>query len=509
MCNRLRSVLGLSGLLLLAGCAGNLSTQAMIQESITAMGGAERLKTIEVIVLEGSGTQTFLGQGAKAGDSGPPATLDIVEVYDYANGRAAIEYDLATDPSAAYGTFNSHRREVLTKYGEGAAARPVGYMMTGVDRPPIVVSPGALIGYAVHASPETSMHRSYLNILSDISSTDVADQMAEDREFGGKMVKFGTAETKQGEPLDLYFDPETKLLVGYEIAETHPIMGDIRSTYTFEDFKPVDGVPFPHRVKVLGEVNNSADITYTSVTFGDASAEQMLTLPESGASEATKVMSGDYTPLELVSVAPGVLQAKGYSNNSLVVEFPSWLVVVDAPQGDIHSLLLDQLLKKQFPGKPVQYVGLTHPHHDHIGGIRGFAALGATIVVERNHEAEMRRIVDARHTHPPDELERRRSSQQSVGEIEVFEGKKIISDGGRTLELYGVQIPSSVETMVFAYLPSERILFQSDFSPTIRSSDFKLLFDAITELNLSPDRVVGGHGGITSFAEVVKIARGS
>jgi len=508
MCIRLRSVFILSGFLLLAGCGGTLSTQTAIQESIAAMGGAEKLKTIGMIVLKGSGTQTFLGQGVKAGDPGPPATVSLVEVYDYANGRAAIEYDLATSPSSPYGPFKSHRREVLTKYGEGTATRPVGYIMTGINRPAFVLSPGALYGYAFHASPEIGMHRTYLNIVLDIYSTVDAGQMTEDREFGGKTVKFGTAKTKQGEPLDLYFDPETKLLAGYEITETHPIMGDIRSTYTFEDFKPVDDVPFPHRVKLHGEVGNSADIQYTSVTLGDASAEQMLTLPESAASEATKVMSGDYVPMELVLVAPGVFHAKGYNNNSMVVEFPRWLVVVETPQREMHSKVLHQLLRKQFPGKPVQYVAYTHPHHDHIGGVRGFAALGATVLVEKNHEAEMKRIIDARHTYPPDELERNRSSQQNVGGIEVYEGKKVISDGARTLELHAIP-NQSVAIMIFAYLPSERVLFQSDVSPQLRPSDAKFFFDAITKLNLRPDRIVGGHGGITSFADFTKTAPGS
>ena len=70
--------------------------------------------------------------------------------------------------------------------------------------------------------------------LSWISWTRVAlpdGQMAEDRAFGGRTLKFGTATTKLGEPLDLYFDPDTKLLVAYEVTETHPVLGDIHGTY--------------------------------------------------------------------------------------------------------------------------------------------------------------------------------------------------------------------------------------------------------------------------------------
>ena len=498
MRNHLRSILVLCGLLLVAGCArnaGDVSTQQMIQDSMAAMGGAEQLKAIPVTVLRGGGTFTWLGEGANADDPGPLATLqNLVEVYDYANGRAAFEYDLLT-------WYHTRRREVLTKFGEGEAVRPIGIVWRP-DIGVVVQSPGALYGFGYQTSPEIGMHRAYLTTVMESAATQ--GQMTEDREFDGKMRKFGTAKTKQDEPIDLYFDPETKLLAGYEVTETDVMMGDIRTTYIFEDFKPVDGVSFPHRVKIQSQVGKAADIQYTSVTFGEnALAEEMFSFPESLNREAAKVVSGDYTPMVLFPVAPGVFQANGWSHSSMIVEFPSWLVVVEAPQGDIHSKMLDQQLKKQFPGKPVRYVAVTHPHRDHIAGVRAFAGMGATILVEKNHAAEMTRFIDARHSYPPDELERSRNSQQKVGGIEVYDGKKVISDGGRTLELYaihpthvpGVGDPS--DTLAIAYVPRERIVFASDFGG-------KPLLEAATKLNLRPTQMLNGHGarqGLRPFAQ--------
>ena len=484
----------------------------MIQQAIAAVGGADKLKSIQLIVLQGSGTYTWLGEGMKAGDPGPTTDLkNFVEVYDYANGRAGFEFDIAVSsepPGVGVGGLKMHRREVLAKYGEAAAARPVGHLIRP-DLGESVMSPGALYSFTHHPSPEVGLRRSYLAIVSDINGAATDGQMAEEREFDGKMRTFATAKTRQGEPLNLYFDPETKLLVGYDVTETHPVLGDHQSTYTFDDFTPVDGVPFPHRVKIRGQVGNSADIEYTSVTFGEgALTERMLAIPESAAGEATKAMSGDYVPLELFPVAPGVFQVNGYSHSSMVVEFPRWLVVVETPIGELHSKSLNQLLKKQFPGKPVRYVALSHPHYDHMAGARAFAAWGATILAEKTHEAELKRILEARHTYPPDELERNRGSQQNVGGLEVYEGKKVISEGGRTLELYAIQSPH-VETIVIAYLPGERVLFQSDLGP-------KPIFDAATKLNLRPDKVLSGHGaqgaprdGIRPFAEIARLAGGS
>ena len=67
--------------------------------------------------------------------------------------------------------------------------------------------------------------------------------------------------------------------------------------------------------------------------------------------------------------------------------------------------------------------------------------------------------------------------------------------------------------MVFAYLPGERVLFQSD-------SGSKPILDAVTKLNLRPDQMLSGHGapqglrppaggsGVTSFAAIARSTGG-
>ena len=40
-----------------------------------------------------------------------------------------------------------------------------------------------------------------------------------------------------------------------------------------------------------------------------------------------------------------------------------------------------KLAKAKYPGKAIKYLVLTHHHNDHSGGIRAFAAEGATLVV--------------------------------------------------------------------------------------------------------------------------------
>lgn len=131
--------------------------------------------------------------------------------------------------------------------------------------------------------------------------------------------------------------------------------------------------------------------------------------------------------------------------------------------------------------------------------------------MEKRHEADLKEILDAPHTNPPDELARRRSAQppQTVGAIETFDGKKVITEGGQTLELHALSGWAHVEPIVVAYVPTARVLFQSDmFFPGTGAGgpDAAFLLESVRKLNLRVDTNVGGHGGIGPFAELVKAA---
>jgi glyoxylase-like metal-dependent hydrolase (beta-lactamase superfamily II) len=156
---------------------------------------------------------------------------------------------------------------------------------------------------------------------------------------------------------------------------------------------------------------------------------------------------------------------------------------------------------------------VSHYHFDHIGGIRAAAAMGATILVEKRHEPILRPLLEAKHTNPTDELEKRRSGPAGSpppGSIEVYEGNKVISDGNQKLELYPVSFPEHVDPMVLAYAPGAHALFQPDlYTPPVAANGGPMaqhLSTAIKELKLKVDTMVGGHGGVGTYADFMKAA---
>jgi len=115
--------------------------------------------------------------------------------------------------------------------------------------------------------------------------------------------------------------------------------------------------------------------------------------------------------------------------------------------------------------------------------------------------------MEAPHTSNPDALERAKKAG-TAGSIEFFEGKRVISDGGQTLELYSVTNIPHVVPMVLAFVPKGGVLFQSDlFFPGTGAPagpDAVALLEAIKGLKLKVTTHAGGHGGVGPAAELEK-----
>jgi glyoxylase-like metal-dependent hydrolase (beta-lactamase superfamily II) len=465
------------------------------------MGGADKLKSVQTVMMSGgTGTRTRVGQHRKAGEPDATANLtNVTETLDLANGRAAYDYALQID------TFKMHRIEVLTKRGEGADAKPVG--VENVEGAPIAVTPDGLFSWGTQNSPEFLLRRNPISIALAASDSASVSLVADDREFNGKTHKHATGTTADGEEVELYYDPESKLLAGFEVLDTESMLGNVQAQYIFADYRSVDGVTLPHRITIRKGGEDYSDVQYSSISINDPAAAAVFAVPDAVAADADKAAADpDFFPMRLVKAANGVFQAVGYRHHSMVVEFPTFIAVAEAPYLEVQSRALAKAVAAQFSNKPIRYVAVTHPHFDHIGGVRAMAAMGATILVEKGHEAIMRAVLDAPHTHPRDLLEARRAS---AGALEVFEGKRVISEGSQSLELHGYSGSPHVDPMVLAYVPQGGVLFQSDiFIPGFGAGGPAVvhLLESVRKLGLRVNTNVGGHGGIGPFAELVKAA---
>jgi glyoxylase-like metal-dependent hydrolase (beta-lactamase superfamily II) len=483
----------------LLGCS-SVAQRQLAQDAVAAMGGAEKLMGIQSLTMSGgTGTRTKVGQAKTATGMDQIGELsNDVETLDLANGRAAFDYDLKV------GDFTQHRHEVLTKVGAGAAGKSIG--IESIENVTFATTPSGLFSWGTQNSPEWLLKRNVVSIALAAAESASASEAGQDKELDGKMLKYAKAKTHDGEDIGLYFDPETRMLAGFEVLDTETMLGDVDAQYIVGDYKDVGGVKIPHHIKVRKGGEDYSEVQFASIVANDPKAADVFAIPDALKAQAeTAAKEADAFPMQLVKVTNGVYQARAFRHHSMVVEFPTFVAVVEAPYLDTQTRMLAKAVAAQFPDKPIKYAAVTHFHYDHIGGIRAMAALGATILVAKDQEPALKKVLEAPHTHPPDDLAK---AGDKAGKIETFEGKKEIKEGSQTLELHTFTGSPHVEPMVMAYVPNGRVLFQSDlWFPAIgapASPAVTQLMESIQKANLKVDTMVGGHGLVGPYAEMTK-----
>ncbi|HEY6507577.1 MAG TPA: MBL fold metallo-hydrolase [Vicinamibacterales bacterium] len=492
--------IGAFTLVWLAGCASQPTTQSLARDAAAAMGGEDTLKAVQNVTMRGgTGARFRLGSTTRATDTEPGAGLaNVVETLDLASGRAALDYEVKN------GDFTQHRQEILTKKGTAL----VGLDQVGT-RPLAVMSPSGLFSWGTQNSPEFLLKRNVVSaVLAGLTSP--TDQPLEARMLDGKSYQYGRARLPNGETIGLYFDAESKLLAAYDALDTESMLGDVPSEYALSDYRDVGGLKLPHAITIRKGGQPYSNVQFTSAAVNDAAALAVFNIPDAVSAEVDRAIAeSHYSPVTLSKAADGVFFAAGYSHHSMVVEFPTFLAVVEAPYTEAQSHTLARALKAQFPDKPIRFVAVTHFHYDHTGGVRGLASYGATVLVEKGHEAVMRPVLETPHTNPPDALEAARKDLTG-GILEIFEGRRTVAEGAQSLELYTIVGNPHVDPKVLAYVPTTRVLFQSDlFFPGTGGAASPAavhLYDSVRILGLKVATNVGGHGGVAPFAELEKAA---
>jgi glyoxylase-like metal-dependent hydrolase (beta-lactamase superfamily II) len=189
------------------------------------------------------------------------------------------------------------------------------------------------------------------------------------------------------------------------------------------------------------------------------------------------------------------------------------VVVIEAPQNEARSNVVIAETKKQIANKPIRTIVNTHLHFDHSGGLRRYAVEDATIVTHAANIAFFEKAWAGPRTLSPDALataQGKKPAFQGVTDRTVLTGSN-----KRTIELHVLQGNPHNEQTLVAWLPAEKILFQSDMMnppaqgaqvppPTATITNF---YENLIRLKISPERIVGGHGNrIATVADLNLLA---
>ena len=168
-------------------------------------------------------------------------------------------------------------------------------------------------------------------------------------------------------------------------------------------------------------------------------------------------------------MADGVYYLGGGPANSYMVEFRDFVAVFEAPGSEERSLAVIEQVAKLAPNKPIRWLISSHPHFDHIGGLRAYNHIGATVVTHMINLKLLNRdvLTYKARTVKPDILSLWPPTEVAEGyNYEAIQENFVITDDSRILRVFYVQPLQHVAGMLMAYLPAERIAFEADLFDT-------------------------------------------
>ncbi len=289
-----------------------------------------------------------------------------------------------------------------------------------------------------------------------------------------------------------------------------PVLGDMNYEHEFSNESYVDlgsGMRFPtswHHHQGWDDNYNIQTISAGHNAFGGTFADVKANACEAPEAAPDSVREAAFPMrVETEKLAEGVYLLGGATHNSVAVELADYVAVVEAPLDEKRSLAVIEEVVRLAPGKPIRYLVNTHQHFDHIGGLRTYLHIGATVITHwKNYDFYNRDVLDyTPRTMAPDMVSLWPPTELTEGyNLETVRENYVVTDGERILQVFYVHPLEHAEGMLIAYLPRERILVEADLfdthlpRPWGETAASRSLRNVIGKLGLEVSRIVPIHG---------------
>jgi glyoxylase-like metal-dependent hydrolase (beta-lactamase superfamily II) len=442
-----------------------LEGRAVLANAITAAGGLNALRALKSISTDRAMLRTSTGQGLHPGAPAVEHAILLTRL-DLRSRRAFTLRDLEIDGGQIWGTST-------------IVAADTGYDINYANRTYFSRNP------AQYGNFRTSLLRSEIPTLL-LSAANRPEQLRSMGRavVGGRVhdaIAFADAD---GVLVTLFFDRTTHLLARSELVIDDPTRGDAAVTTDYSDYRAVGALRLPFRTDQDGPGPERWRSTVTHVELDVPLADSLFVPPQGLA------LSINTPPI--TKLADGVYALPA----GVAIEFDSFVLVFEAYGDNRRSEANIARIRSAIPSKPIRYVVSSHYHEDHLGGVREYAALGATFITTRDVVARLEGNLHSRHAMRPDSF----SIRPRRPDIEIVDTARIIEDRTRRLELYQIGPTAHVDRILIGYLPKERILIEGDLldipggKPSVGGEDTEQFADKIRALRLDVARIVPIHG---------------
>jgi Metallo-beta-lactamase superfamily len=502
----------------LAHTATAASPQDLVSAAYTAMGGGK----VQTITLKEHLEQFDPGESFAVTDPTKPSRLEseLVRSRDITKGLVRNEW-VMPKVDGSKRTFT----EIVT---------PTGGYVTGDD-----AVEGRLPKRTVKSGPQplhTMSGRRLTATLRELERPIVVLEMKQhpdrisalaDQKVEGKTYPSARYRGDYGTFI-VMFDPETKFPARIRTLDWDELEGDSVYDAEYSDWRDVGGSKIAFHTLYTLNGMKIIDLKILSAEPNPTLSSDAFTPPATIAASAAKPVDPGSTPfqwiirrqfvgfyfdsdamytddgdsLKMVDVGPNVSQVRGGTHNNIFIATDKYLVAVESPNDDGQSRQAIDMAKKRYPGKPVRYLILTHHHVDHVGGMRTFAAEGATIVVGKGDGEYLRRAL-AR----PETLNPEAPKKKFAAEVIEVDGKWSINDGGREIDAFVLDNPHA-GPYLFPYVPDAKLGVVTDLyvpgAPVTTNPMVLALVKGIDKWGVKPETIVGGHGSVGPYADVLQ-----
>ncbi len=412
------------GALAAFGLAGRAFAQAdgparaLIESAATAMGGLDRLRNVNNLLMTGFGQRYATNGNISADPNSPPKwqmVTDAERYFDLKNERALNRergpnmFPFAARQSMAWDS----RSRVQT--GVEMLDHPLPAVLAALD-----------------------------------SSTKLG---AVQTENGMAVVEFTLAD---GSPMWIAIDPQTHLPYWTRWITGTTTLGDVAHTAYFTGYLPFEGVWLPTGLMEKMDWRNQVTLMFQVDSY-------RLNVTHAPAFPAPPPPRPSGPPqITTTKIADGVwdLRVANGGSGGAVIEFADHLVMFEPYGNEAQTLARIDTANGLVRGKKVTAVIVGHQHEDHAGGLRAAVSRGLTIIAQRRTRQLFEEWVSRPAVYFPDELAKH---PQPLHFMPVDE-HLVLEDSKHRLDIYHAVGDFHMSDALIAYLPKEKIIMEGDFT---------------------------------------------
>jgi hypothetical protein len=423
-----KSAIGMGAGLLALACELSTATgasaqedhpaRAVLEQAAEAMGGLERLESLDNVVLTGFGQRVYQqGGGFLTGEEhAPPKWQSVTDAQRtfHLQAERALNQERRAFEFPFAGLFGlDFARNAAVQTGDLLLDHPLPALLEALDAEtrlgPVSIEDGTIV---VQFTPEGSTSPAWIGI-----------------------------------------DSKTHLPSFSRWITGSANLGDVTYTAWFTGYTPVAGVQLPMGLMNKMDWRDQVSLMFQVDSYRvDVPAAQLPLFPTASAS------GPEVHVAEVSKLSDGVWDLRVGSAGGAVIEFADRLVMFEAYGGEAQTLARIDAANALVPGKRVEAVIVSHHHFDHTGGLRAALSRGLEVISHRGNEGIVREMVARPAVHYPDALA---ANPHALVFTPVNE-KLVLEDATRRLEIYRVVEHGHMPNAVFAYLPAERIMMEGD-----------------------------------------------